>query len=218
MLKKVIVTSLLVSTLLQAQMKEKGFFVGIDGSTSSANIAYAKSGSAITTSDYESDDRVSALSLKLGYQYYFTKIYARVNKNITYSDQSKDRFKVKNCVIEMNVDYSPIFYMPRNSNYIIRGVFGAGVGVNKSALTEYDARLDAIGTNLNPILDKQTQYNMEYGYNLAIVGELDFGLSIEAGYRYRYGLLTEFSDETSGNEATFTLSTGEFFLGVNYLF
>jgi len=218
MVKKIIIISTLVSTLLQAEMKEKGFFIGIDGSTSSVNISYAKSGSIITTSDYESDDRVSNISLKCGYQYYFTRLYARVNKRDTNVDKTLDRYEVKNHIMEMNVDYAPILYMQKNQKWNIKGIFGLGVGVNKSSLVDYDARLDARGIDVDPILDKKTHYNMEYGYNLGLIGELDLGLSIELGYRYRYGALVEFADKDGGKEATFTLSTGEFYLGVNYLF
>jgi len=218
MIKKIIVISSLVSSLLQAQMSEKGFFVGVDGSTSSVNIAYAKSGSGITTSNYESDDRVRPISLKFGYQYYFTRVYARVNSSKNYVDKTLERYEVENQVIELNIDFSPIFYMQESQEWNIRGVFGLGVGINKSALVRYDARLDAIGTNLDPILNTQTQHNMEYGYNIGLISEFDFGLSAEIGYRFRYGLLTEFSDKDGANEATFTLSTGELYLGFNYLF
>jgi len=219
MIKKIILISTLASTLLVAEtMKEKGFFVGIDGSTSSVNVAYAKSGSGITTSDYESDDRVSPLALKLGYQYYFTRIYARVNSSKTYTDQTLSRYEIKNQVMEMNVDFIPIFYIQEDQKWNIRGVFGLGIGLNKSNLVSYDARLDSIGTNLDPILNTNTQYNMEYGYNIGLMSEFDFGLSGELGYRFRYGLTNEFSDEDGSNEATFTLSTGEFYLGLNYLF
>jgi len=219
MIKKIILISTLTSTLLVAEtMKEKGFFIGLDASTSSVNIAYEKSGSGITTSDYESDDRVTPVALKFGYQYYFTRVYARINSSKTYSDQSLSRFEIKNQVIEMNIDFIPILYIHEDQKFNVRGVFGLGIGANKSSLVSYDARLDAIGTNLDPILNKETQYNMEYGYNIGLMSELDFGLSGEIGYRFRYGLTNEFSDKEGSNEATFTLSTGEFYLGLNYLF
>jgi len=217
MVKKIIIISTLVSTLLQAEMKEKGFFIGIDGSIGSADVSYANSG-AFASSDYESNSKISALALKFGYHYYFTKVYARINKRVKYTDNTKSYFELKNHVLELNVDYIPIFYMSKNKDWSLKGVFGVGCGFNKNSLINYNLWLDTSGNNQDPILDKKTQYSMEYGYNLGLIAELDFGLSVEAGYRYRSGILTQFSDKDAGNEATFDLSTKELYVGVNYLF
>jgi len=220
MIKKIALTTLLLSTLASAEMSQKGFFVGLDGSTLSSNIAYAKKGSAITTSNYASDESITPISLRLGYQYYFTRIYGRVSSEHEYKDNTKEpgRFKIKNQVFELNADYLPTFYKADSKSWFIRGVFGVGIGANKSALTYYDSKLDSIGNNLTPILSKETQWNMEYGYQLGALMEFDFGLSTELGYRFRSGLMAEFSDADEANQATFKLRTEEIYIGINYLF
>ena len=218
MIKKITLLSTLISTLMYADIEQKGFFVGIDGSLLKTSVNYAKKGSGITTSNYASSESLAALSAKIGYQYYFTRIYARVNSKNTYIDKAKNRYTMKNQVIELNVDYLPVFYINKNKSWNLRGVMGVGVGANKSVLSSYDARLDSIGQNLQKILDKQTQYNMEYGLQLGLLSEFDFGLSAELGYRFRTGLLVEFSDADSANEATWKLNSQELYLGLNYLF
>ena len=225
MIKKIILISTLTSTLLVAEtMKEKGFFIGLDASTSSVNIAYEKKGSIIRASNYESDDRTSNAALKVGYQYYFTRVYLRINPSKTYKDQTSGYYEIKNQVVEMNIDYLPIFYIQEEQKWNIRGVVGLGIGVNKNGLVNYSKQnIDVYSNTADPILNKETQYNMEYGYNIGLMSEFDFGLSAEIGYRFRTGLMGEYSDAVDGEgktsyEAIFTLSTGEFYLGLNYLF
>ena len=221
MIKKIAIISTLVSTLLYGESdipNQTGFFVGLDISHMSTETRYNKSGSGITTANYSSTGTLTPLSLKLGYQYYFTRIYARVNTSSSYDDNAKQRYKIDSQVYELDVDYLPVFYRSDDKFWTIKGVFGVGLGANKSALTYYDARLDSIGTNLEAILNKETQWNMQYGLQAGVQVELDFGLSAELGYRYRSGLMTEFSDTDGANEATFKLLSDEVYLGLNYLF
>jgi len=218
MIKKIVLATTLLSSLAYGEMTQKGFILGIDTSSMNTKISYAKNGSGLTTSNYASEEAFAPISLKLGYQYYFTRIYGRISTEDEYSDATLQRFKIKNQVYELNADYLPVFYAGSNKSWQLRGIFGIGTGANKSALTQYDSRLDAIGTNLKPILNTETQWNMEYGFQAGLMVEFDFGLSGEVGYRVRSGLMAEFSDENDANEATFKLQTSELYLGLNYLF
>ncbi|MDF1879425.1 hypothetical protein JHD46_07225 [Sulfurimonas sp. SAG-AH-194-C20] len=217
MIKKIALITILLSSLSYGAMIQKGLIVGIDTSITSSNINYAKNGSGITTSNYSAGGSLSPVSLKVGYQYYFTRIYGRISTQYEYNDNKLERYKIKNQVFELNTDYIPIIYKGDNS-WHLRGIFGVGVGANKSSLVKYDDRLDSIGINLVPILNKETQWNMEYGFELGLLLEFDFGLGAELGYRVRSGLMGEFSDEDGANEVTFKLQTSEVYLGVNYLF
>ena len=221
MIKKITIMSMLVSSLLYGDSdipKQKGFFVGLDVSYMNATTRYDKSGAGITTSSYSSKDYLVPVSVRLGYQYYFTRIYARINNEKSYQDNKKERYKLDSKAYEINADYIPVIYTSTEKDWTIRALFGVGLGANKSALTYYDARLDSIGTNLEAILDKDTQWNMEYGLQMGAMAEFDFGLNVELAYRYRSGLMSEFSDTDGANEVTFKLLSSEIYLGVNYLF
>jgi len=221
MIKKIAILSTLLSSLLFGESdipKQTGFFVGLDVSALNANVKYRKKGEIIITSNYSSTEDLTIPSLKIGYQYYFTKVYARVNSENNYKDKKRDRFTIKSQVFELNTDFTPIFY--KGDEWRLRGVFGVGIGANKSNLEEYSDSLDSISATdpTTAILNKETQWNMEYGYQVGVMAELNFGLSAELGYRVRSGLLTAFTSADGGYEATFELQSAEMYLGVNYLF
>lgn len=222
MIKKMIILSTLVSTLLVAEtMKEKGFFVGIDISHNQTDMSYRKSSSIPAYNVYNNIATYYPVSIKVGFQYYFAKIYLRFSDPITISDTTRDAYSIKTKVYELNVDYIPILYRNKDKEWTIKGVLGIASGVNASKLIEYDKRLfDPMNTD--GTVDTGSQYNMNLGYNIGLINEFDSGLNIELGYRFRSGLALEYFDtDQSGNrsnEATFKLRTKEFYLGVNYLF
>jgi len=214
MVKKIIITScLMTATLLQAEITQKGFFVGIDLGISDATTKYEKNGVSITTTDYEASTDKTLLSLKAGYQYYFTRIYARITDSKQYEDTAKQRYTLENQVLEVCVDYIPVFYTAKNNRWDLRGVFGLGVGLNRGNLSEFDVRLDATPSMLNT----DSQQAMEYGYEIGLLVEAYDNFSAEIGMRYRTGNVAQFQDSDQ-NEVTFSQETTEYYLGINYLF
>jgi len=217
MIKKIILISILTSTLLVAEtMKEKGFFLGLDVSHNMTEVSYRKSSSIVRYNNYSNFENYHPVSIKLGYQYYFTKVYLRFSDPITIQDTTRYAYDIKTKVYELNADFIPILYRSENKKFAIKGVLGIAAGVNASELVEYDKRLfDPM--NEDGTVDPGSQYNMNLGYNIGVMGEFDFGLNLELGYRFRSGMALEYSDKDK-NEATFKLITKEVYLGVNYLF
>ena len=222
MIKKIALITTLFSTLAYADMSEKGFFVGADVSTySNAETAYSKKGTVITTANYQSNSSfITATSLKMGYQYYFTRVYMRVNNSTTFKDETKNRFKIASQVIELNADYLPLLFKTDDESFTLKGLIGVGVGANKSALKSYSAQIDVnTGKPEDSILNQNTQWLMEYGGQLGfILNKTDSGLSFELAYRYRSGLMTQFTNQDDSYQATFKLMSSEFYLGANYMF
>ena len=214
MIKKTVLALSLITTLANADIQEKGFFVGLDYSSLSADIAYENSDgdtpSAFPYKGYDTTNSDSALSLKAGYQYYFTRVYARVS-SFEYTDETKDRFTFEGNTIELNAEYIPVFYMSQNKSWDIRGIFGVGMGYNDAKMTEGEVGLAPADAAFY-----EAQKNIEYGYQVGVMVETDIGLSAELGYRYRVGNFIEFTD--GQNDATWHLKTTEIYLGLNYLF
>ena len=218
MIKKIVLATTLLASLVHADRSEKGFFVGADISYFDTETAFSKKGSIITTSNYKVNEAAASYSLKAGYQYYFTRVYLRANNKKKLKDTQKERFEIENQLVELNIDYLPIFYKSKEHPFMIKGIAGVGVGANRSSLTYYDARLDSIGTNVEPILNKETQWLMEYGGQLGVMAAFDFGLDVELAYRYRSGLMTQFSSEDESAQVTFKQRASEVYLGANYMF
>ena len=219
MIKKIALATTLLSSLAYADISEKGFFVGVDLSSVKYNSTYATKGGSTVTKGYDAKGSVPSVSWKAGYQYYFTRIYARLSNNRIYKDNKKNYYEMNNQVFELNTDYSPVLYKGNNRAWNIRAVAGVGVGANKSSLGNYKAfNLDSSPA----IMTKNTQWEMEYGYQLGLLSEFDFGLSAEIGYRYRSGLMAEFTNATkttsATDEMTFLLVSKEIYFGLNYLF
>jgi len=220
MIKKIALITTLFSTLAYADMSEKGFFVGADVSYFDAQMNYSKKGTVITTNNYITNDRLASYSLKAGYQYYLTRIYLRVNNSSTLKDSQKKRFEIKTKLVEINADYLPLFFKSDDDFFMLKGIAGIGVGANRSALSSYSSQhLDVnTGKPEDLILNKDTQWLMEYGGQLGVMGAFDFGLSVELAYRYRSGLMTQFTNQDDSYQATFKLMSSEFYLGANYMF
>ena len=215
MIKKIVLaSSLLVGTMASAEISQKGFFVGVDFSQSDYEIKYEKNSATSGTNNYSAHGKENLTSFKVGYQYYFTRIYGRYN-SFKYKDNEKDYYKVDGDVYELNVDYIPVLYTNDTKVWNIRGIFGIGIGYNHSKVKDFNTN-SLLPGGTSGLGEGENQDYMEYGYQVGIMSETSIGLSIEAAYRARYGTLQEFTD--SANRATLDLVTQEFYLGVNYLF
>ena len=215
MIKKIVLATALLATAANAEIQQKGFFVGVDFSKMKSDIKYETSDgnvpAAFPYTGYDSTSSDSIPSLKVGYQYYFTRVYARVN-SYELEDTSRDKYKIKAKTYELNAEYIPVFYMSEKHSWDIRGIFGFGLGYSDAKITEGDIGLaPALSTSFN-----DSQKNIEYGYQLGMMIETDIGLSGELGYRYRTGNVIEFTD--GQNNSTFMVKSREFYLGLNYLF
>ena len=172
--------TLLLTTVVNAQMKQKGFFVGVDMSMKSSTVDYdnnAASGGAFTINDYSSDSDEIALSHKFGYQYYFTRVYAKLAK-YQHDDSSRDKYTIKGTTYEINTDYIPVLYVNDAKTWDIRGVFGVGIGYNTSEISDYDVNLLPVG------IDGDRDEFLQYGVQIGVMAEMDIGLSLELGARF----------------------------------
>lgn len=210
MIKKIAITSMLISSLAYAEVKQKGFFAGLDYAMKSVDLKYENTGLAFPFSSYTAATTDKKVSLKVGYQYYFTRIYARV-ENFHYHDSEKNRYSIKGRTYEANVEYLPVLYMEKSKKWDIRGIVGIGIGYQKNTLYDYNAQLLP-----SEPLNGESQTHIEYGAQFGVVVETDFGINMECGLRARKGDLLEFTDTT--NNATFLYYAKEYYLGVNYLF
>lgn len=214
MIKKIALTTTLLTSLAYAEIEHQGVFVGVDIALKHSNLDYDNTNnattSAIETNDYSSFNSKGIGSFKLGYQYYFTRFYARFNQ-FKYEDRTKSKYSIKGNLYEMNLEYLPILYRAKNREWNIRAAFGLGFGYATSKMNSYSSQLLPVGESA----DKGENY-MQYGYQTALLCESDLGLSAEIGLRYREGHLFEFSD--GQNEATITHDDMEYYLGINYLF
>jgi len=209
MIKKIVLATTLLVTLAQAEIQQTGFFVGLDGSKRTVDIAYNNNETAFAIRQYTSKSTQKTLSYKVGYQYYFTRLYARINsfKDV---DGARDKYTIQGKTYELNAEYIPVFYMSKSKDWDIRGLFGAGIGYNSSKLENYDLTLLPVSVS------SSTQSFMEYGYQVGVLVESEIGLSLELGLRFRQGHLLEYSD--GQNESTFSREETAYYLGVNYLF
>ena len=212
MIKKIVLATSLLVTLAQAEIDQRGFFVGLDLSSTSTNLKYDNNafGTAFTVKGYGGESSENTLSYKVGYQYYFTRIYARMS-SYEYKDATRNKYTIKGTNYEINADYIPTFYTNKNKTWNIRGVFGLGVGYSSSKLENYDPNLLPAGLTAG-----DAKNLMEYGYQIGIMSETSIGLSVELGLRYRQGNLLEFTD--GQNDSTFFRDETAYYLGVNYLF
>ena len=216
MIKKIVLaSSLLVGTMASAEISQKGFFVGVDFSQSDYKVSYENDGT-FTSAAYDVNDKENITSFKVGYQYYFTRVYGRYS-NFKYEDTAKNHYTAKGSIYELNADYIPVLYTHSSKVWNIRGIFGIGIGYNDSKMDNFTDTLLIVGPASIPYDGKSQDY-MEYGYQIGIMTETSIGLSVEAAYRARYGTLQEFTAPSSADRATFDLVTQEFYLGVNYLF
>ncbi len=210
MIKKILLATTLIFTFANAEIDQTGFFVGIDTGSKSSSVKYDNNGVSFPFNSYTAEPYNTSLSYKFGYQYYFTRLYARVN-SFTYKDAQRDKYTIQSTTYELNADYIPIFYMSKSKKWDIRGVFGFGVGYSSSKLENYDINLLPVDLSA-----ERSQRTLEYGTQIGLMSETSIGLSIELGLRYRQGTLLEFTD--GQNNVTFSRNDKEYYLGINYLF
>ena len=225
MIKRIALAGVFASTLLTAEtIKDKGIFAGLDMSRMDATTAYRKSTNIPAFNTYDNPYlTIPVVSYKIGYQYYYTKIYFRMSNSYTVKDKKREKYSLSTKVYELDIDYAPILYRGKNRDWHLEGVIGVAAGVNESTLGDnYNKRLfDPM--NGDGTVTTNTQDKMNLGVNIGVIVMADpSGVSLEAGYRFRSGLALEYFDtDASGNrnnEATFQLKTQEIYLGVNYLF
>jgi hypothetical protein len=210
---------LFLPLILMADIDSKGFFVGVDVSHKKSKVYYTNSnpnGLAIATDEYENIHSDTGVSFKLGYEYYFTRVYLRYNR-FNYDDKEKKLYKIEGITYEINIEYIPLIYKTKNDKFNIRGIVGSGVGYNVSELEVYTEDGYLLPSDVFPC---DSQRYMEYGFEIGILVESYWGISAEVGFRYRYGDLQEYTDDKGdqGNKASFDLKTEEFYFGLNYLF
>lgn len=210
MIKKTALITTLLFTFAHAEIQEKGFFVGIDISKANTSIEYDNTPLAFALRSYTMNSNNNLISYKFGYQYHFTRLYARVN-SFEYKDAKRDKYLIKGTNYELNAEYIPVFFMSKSKEWNIRGVFGLGVGYSSSKLENYDINLLPVGVTAGG-----SQQYMEYGAQIGLMSETSIGVSVELGARYRKGTLLEFTD--GQNDALFSRDEKEYYLGVNYLF
>lgn len=209
-MKKIVLGMLIGATILSAEVQQKGIFVGIDYTKTKTTLAYYSDGGAITTNDYEQKVNENYLGYKIGYQYYFTRVYFRYN-TIDYKDKKRDKFSLKGSEYEFNAEYLPALYTSKQKSWQIRGLVGAMAGY---------ARVRAENPNGDLLPPNQTfkkQNNFLYGFQAGVMVQSEWGVNIEGGIRYKKGNLTEYADD-KGNTAVLGATNREYFVGLNYLF
>lgn len=209
MIKKMAGLLIVGATLLSAQVKDKGFLVGLDLTQASIDSDYTTNGT-LSYNDYANNWKKNYAGFKVGYQYYFTRVYFRYN-TFDYHDDKRNKFSAKGDAYEFNAEYLPVFYNNSDRSLMLRGIFGAMAGYTKTKIENYD-------TNLLPVgVSDAAQNKFLYGFQLGLLLESDYDVSVEMGIRYRKGNIMEFVD-VNDNAAIFTRKAQEYFLGVNYLF
>lgn len=214
MIKKIVILSTLVSTLLYADIKEKGFFVGLDFGENKANVDYRQVGTATNAHTVESES--TSVSPKIGYQYYFTRVYVSANK-MNYEEE-RGRYTVEEMHYEFDADYIPILYQNFEKGLAIKAIMGVSLGYSYNNLKNIKQEDQLLPVDpLYPYDYSQEYFN--YGYQLGFLLAGKEGMSFEIGFKSRMGTLLEFQDDDQGtNRATFNLDAQEYYIGFNYLF
>jgi len=189
-------------------LKGKGFFVGIDIERIKADTRYS-TGSQNTLYNIEnSKNTYNEPALKLGYQYYFTRVYLKYSQ----LDEKTDDYTMESTLYEANVEYLPVIY--RGNSYALRLITGLAVGFTKNDLTGLSTQMQnqLAVTDVTDSSDTQVMYGAQIG----LMYEMSMGLSAELGYRYRRGNLLE-AEADAGN-TTFESKRKQLYLGFNYMF
>jgi len=210
--KLLLISLLALNTYAHEHTPVKGFFIGIEGAKVQPGITYKTVGAP--TTDHEIDDSTNEMFLKLGYQYYNTKIYLMANE-YKYTE-SNDRYKIKGTHYEVDIDYIPTFYTAKEFPLKVKGVFGFAFGYSFSKLydvknTEYILPVDHISS--------YSQKNYKYGIQIGVETVIDDHWGIEMGYKYRKGTLLDFKDDEKGtNRVSYVEGSTRYYFGVNYVF
>ncbi len=207
MLKKIIILTLLLNTLLSAQTKEKSFLVGVDIKYTKIDTVYETSGE-FAYPRFVDGATQNIPAIKLGYQYYFTRIYLQYSK----INENYEFYSIRSKFFDLNFEYIPVIY--ERSNYKVRGIFGVSIGLNYTRM--YDLKRELLNQHKVALLEDYRQNHPMYGFQLGAVYELDFGLSVDLGLRIRKGDFTQMKEETQ--EMAIRTDRKEYYLGFNYLF
>jgi len=196
---------ILLSTLSMAEeLKGKGFFLGVDLERINVEGTYSSK-----LYNFENDESYTRPAFKVGYQYYFTRVYFK------YSQLQEDYvpYDVDSDSYEANVEYIPILY--RADSYAIRLMVGASIGYTDNEMKDLDP--SSIGNVHEALgLNDYSQKKAIYGFQLGVMMELSVGLSAELGYRYREGNLLEFDDDSG--DITVETKRKQYYMGLNYMF
>jgi len=219
---KIILSILLLSTCLFAEdisteenntterkkLKAKGFFIGVDFENIDAETRYKYDSQSHVNNIPNSTDKYNEPAFKLGYQYYYTRLYFKYSS----LDEKTQDYTIASKSYEINAEYIPIFY--RGNRYAIRGIFGVSIGYMDSEIKDFSDRFatEAQSVGLTDHEDKQAVYGAQIG----LMYEMSNGLSAEVGYRYRGGNLIESDNGT--DKVTFETKRKQLYLGINYLF
>ena len=189
-------------------LKGKGFFMGIDIESVKADTRYSSSHTLAVYNIENNEDSYTEPAFKLGYQYYFTRVYFKYSQ----VDEKTDDYTVESTSYEANVEYIPIIY--RGNSYAVRLITGLSVGFTKNDLVNVSSVLEKqlIASDATDSSDTQVIYGAQIGLML----ELSMGLSAELGYRYRRGDLLEMEED--GGNTTFETKRKQIYLGLNYMF
>ena len=189
-------------------LKAKGFFIGVDYEKVDAETRYKVNSQNQLNNIPTSSDTYNEPAFKVGYQYYYTRLYFKYS---TLDEKTQD-YTMSSKSYELNTEYIPIFY--RGDSYAIRGIFGVALGYMDSELKDLSTGFteEAKFVGLDDRDDKQAVYGIQVG----LMFEMTNGLIAEAGYRYRRGNLLE-SDNSDGS-VTFETKRKQLYLGLNYLF
>jgi len=214
MIKKIAILSIVVSTLLYADIEEKGIFLGLDFGQNEATVEYRAVGTA--TSKHSVNSSTIKVAPKIGYQYYFTRVYFSANR-MNYQEESS-RYTIEEMHYEFDADYLPILYQNLKKDLVLKAVIGASIGYSYSELKNIKQEDQLLPLDpISPYSYSQEHFN--YGYQLGLQLAGKNGMSVEVGFKTRMGTLLEFQDDAQGtNRATFNLDSKEYYIGFNYLF
>jgi len=189
-------------------LKGKGFFIGVDFEHIKADTRYSTNNQNTINNIPNKEDTYNKPALKLGYQYYFTRVYFKYSQ----VDEKTNDYTVESTLYEVNVEYIPVIY--RGNSYALRLITGIAVGATKNDLTGLSSRMDVqlLATDVTDSSDTEVMYGAQIG----LMFEMSMGLSAEIGYRYRRGNLLEV--EASSGNTTFETKRKQIYLGLNYLF
>jgi hemolysin activation/secretion protein len=187
----------------QEELKTKGFFIGVDYEKLKMDSRYKS-----TLYNYANEGSYSEPAFKLGYQYYFTRIYLKYS-NV---EESYPEYTVDSTSYEADFEYIPVLY--RDDSFALRLIAGVSMGYSDNELKNLNSTLDAYHTSLG--LTNFNQKQAIYGVQMGLMLEMSMGLSGELGYRYRRGNVMEFEDDSG--DITVMTKRRQLYVGLNYLF
>lgn len=192
---------------------QKSYFVGIGVAIQRANILQNGVGNTTNNKSMLNVYTPNA-SLAFGYRYYYARVYARVGQY--HYKQDAIKYSIDGKFFEMNVDYSPIYYVAKNNEYKVKGIFGVGVGISHNTISN---TYDEASILIKSLLESDpTQNYMEYGCQFGSLIETQMHLNFELLYRYRNGSLLQYYQSDTGDGSTYHLKSHEIYAGVSYSF